>query len=177
MKKIQLTQNQVVLVDDLDYESLSEFNWQALWDSKMQTYYAMRVVGRKLVMMARVILDAPKGLHVDHKNHDTLNNQRHNLRLCTHSQNHQNERPRKNTTSQYKGVSWHKQHKKWYARIGLRDVFDKKYQKTLGWFTDENQAAFAYDRAAKKHFKDFAYFNFPKQSKTQLYRQDIPDDP
>ncbi len=56
--------------------------------------------------------------------------------------------------SAYKGVSWHKAQKKWYARC----VIGGK-QKTLGYFTDEREAAEAYNAAAVEHYKNFAKLN------------------
>jgi len=60
------------------------------------------------------------------------------------------------TYSKYKGVHWHKLHKKWAARI----TFERK-QIHLGYFLSEIEAAKAYDRAAIKYHGEFAYLNFP----------------
>jgi len=44
MKKILLTQGQYALVDDADYEELSNFNWYAKWDAHTKSFYAGRYI-------------------------------------------------------------------------------------------------------------------------------------
>ncbi len=106
--------------------------------------------------MHRLIANAPAHLLVDHIDHDGLNNRKANLRLCSIAQNNQNSRPNRNAASKYKGVSWAQSCRKWFARI-------RPNRKTiyLGLFTDEIEAALAYDRKAKELFGEFAYLNFP----------------
>jgi hypothetical protein len=71
------------------------------------------------VYLHRVLMDAPKGLEVDHANLRTLDNRRVNLRLATRSQNMANGRVRTNNTSGAVGVSWHAQAKKWRAYLRI----------------------------------------------------------
>lgn len=93
----------------------------------------------------------PLDSFIDHKNHYNNNGI---LREATPSQNTQNSRPRKNTSSKYKGVSWHKRNKKWVSNITLNGK--RKY---LGSFETEEEAAFAYNKEALNLFGDFAYLN------------------
>ena len=92
---------------------------------------------------------------VDHKDRNSLNNHLSNLRWCTHKENQQNRSKLKNTTSVYKGVSFHKASNKWQAHICHNGL-----QIHLGLFTDEVEAAHAYDRKASELFGVFAVLNF-----------------
>jgi len=104
--------------------------------------------------MHRAILNAPPRMDVDHINGNGLNNTRENLRLCTRSQNMMNQRL-KGGTSRFRGVSWLKGGAKWHAQVRANG---KRLH--LGLFTDETEAAMAYDAAARELFGDFARLNF-----------------
>jgi hypothetical protein len=99
---------------------------------------------------------------IDHKDGDTSLNK--NLRLATNSQNSTNRGKslyRSSVThSAFKGVTWHKQHKKWLAQI---TVNRKKFH--LGYFSDEVEAAAAYNAAALEHWGEFAVINNLDQEK------------
>jgi outer membrane usher protein FimD/PapC len=92
---------------------------------------------------------------VDHKNHDTLNNRRGNLRKANSSQQKWNQGKRKNNTSGYKGVCWNKEKSKYQVQIGVNGK-----QIRLGYFTSAKKAARAYDKAARKYHGEFAVLNF-----------------
>ena len=150
---IPLTQGKYALVDAADFKYLSRYKWHALKGSA--TYYAVRSNARKNIRMHRLITNAPKNMLVDHIDHDGLNNTRANLRICTKAQNNRNQRPRKNTTSRYKGVHYDKKAKAYYAKIK-----HKGKRITIGKFKNETEAAKAYDKEAKKRFGKYAYLNF-----------------
>jgi hypothetical protein len=108
----------------------------------------------------RLLLNAPPELQVDHINGDGLDNRRSNLRLATGSQNQGNSRKRRDgVTSQYRGVSWNKRAGKWQAL--LRREGKLQY---LGYFSDEEAAARAYDAAALEQWGSFARLNFPERA-------------
>lgn len=151
MKEIELTRGRVAQVDDEDYDALIKFSWRA---DEVRPGYWYAVTGTKRVYMHRLLLRAPKGKQVDHKDHDGLNNQRSNIRLCTDAQNQGNRRLDKDNTSGYKGVHWHPSNKKWIAVIG------KGPQKHIGSYDSPEEAARAYDKAALKRWGEFAKLNF-----------------
>lgn len=159
MREIQLTQNQVALVDDDMYEELNQFKWFA---NKMgNTFYAKRmsptINGKRHVihMHHEILGKPPKGLMTDHRDGEGLNNQRKNLRHVTRRQNGQNRKHQK-TSSQYPGVNWIKRDKKWMAKI----IIDGK-TKYLAQLTDERKAFEAYRQAVnaigEEVLEDFRY--------------------
>lgn len=157
--EIQLTQGQVALIDAIDAD-LTEFKWTA---AKMSNgnYYAVRAVriDKKqkrqwlhLVILKRMLdKEVPKGFMGDHKNGNTLNNTRDNLRIATRQQNSQNRKRSRNNVSGYKGVSWHRQKNKWQATIRI----DGK-NKFLGYFDNPQLAHEAYCKAAIGTHGNFA---------------------
>jgi len=170
MKKIPLTQGKFTLVDDDDYDYLSQWKWYAtLIDG---TFYAERngKLGEPTkIKMHRVILGTEKGFLVDHRDGDGLNNRKDNIRSCTHTENARNRRLQYNSFSGYKGVSWHKKSKKWRSRITV----DGKLIR-LGSFFCLIKAAKAYDKAAKKYHGKFANINFPTATECKLNNGETP---
>lgn len=122
-----------------------------------RTTYAqanVKVGGRwRRVLLHRYLLAPPAGVVVDHENGDGLDCTRGNMRLATRGQNQHNSGPRK---WRFKGVSWHKKAGKWRAQI----MADRKYR-YLGLHATAEDAARAYDAAAKKLHGGFAWLNFP----------------
>lgn len=157
MKEIQLTQGKVALVDDEDFEYLNQFKWCAQQEG--HTFYAARQSPRinkksKTIRMHRAIMNPPNNMHIDHKDHNGLNNCRSNLRICYQRENQINVNRRSDNTSGYKGVCWHNGAQKWASRIKVngKDIH-------LGVFTDIKDAALAYNKAAVKFFGEFALLN------------------
>lgn len=161
MKIIQLTKGYSVMVDDEDYEQLSKFKWH-IHKPKIGLY-AIRTVpktdfkGKTSILMHRQIMGVVdnKSVLVDHKDRNGLNCQKDNLRLCDHSKNRKNQTPY--GASKYLGVTFHptKRNRQWEGAI----VHDKK-RKYLGYFENQEDAARAYDEAAKKYHGEFANLNF-----------------
>ena len=121
MIRIPLTQGKVALIDDADYSLVKPFKWHATKNGN--NYYAERLIRlngkRTMLRMHRLILNSKSHELTDHKDMDSLNNQKYNIRKCTHSQNHMNKKSYKNSSSKYKGVSWNKRDKRWMAKIVL----------------------------------------------------------
>lgn len=139
MKKIELTQGQVALVDDIDYEYLSQWKWCASWigknfrpmrfpwiDGKQKTLYMYTVIANRMGIDSKLI---------DHIDRNSLNNQRSNLRSATHSQNQHNRGAPLNSKTGVKGVSFYKPNGKYQANITI----DRK-QYHLGLFDTISEA-------------------------------------
>jgi hypothetical protein len=148
MKVVTTFSGTSILVDDADFELVSVHKW------RVANGYAITTVGkrpnRKTVLMHRLLT----GMRVDHKNRNRLDNQRHNLRPATQSQNMGNRSKSTGKSSQFKGVSWNSRYQKWQTHIRLNGK-----SKNLGMYTDETQAAEAYNEAAVQKFKEFALLN------------------
>lgn len=160
-------------VDDEDFEEISRHKWSG--KARGRASYAMRTVRKRCdcqpscrgtvfssVLMHRQIFGSIPGFYVDHIDGDGLNNQRANLRSATRGENAQNQRPHTRPDSSWtvrKGVTLIKRPlaKPWRAKIG---VAGKKIH--LGFFATEDEAALAYDAAARRHFGAFARTNFPE---------------
>ena len=112
--------------------------------------------------MHRLIMSCPDDMFVDHIDGNTLNNTRENLRICTHLQNHRNKKKTRRykgrpTISQFKGVNRASKNT-WLAK--LQKNRERIY---LGCYPTEEEAARAYDAAAREHFGEFAKLNFPEK--------------
>lgn len=170
MKKIDISSksfpNTFALVDDCDFKHLIKYNWAAVVSHG--NLYALR---RKLksdkgariqrsISMHCHLIQTRKGFEIDHRDGNGLNNQRSNLRACTHQQNMRNMRRPSNNTSGYKGVSKCPESSTWRAYITVN-----RRQKHLGCFRLKIEAAHAYDSAARKYYGEFANLNFDKKRK------------
>jgi hypothetical protein len=148
----------VVRVDDEDADLVRPFRWYSVRVVRATTFYAMAKIAGRTVYMHRLILNAPKGRQVDHRNGDGLDNRRANLRLATSQQNAANTRSHRGS-SQFKGVSWSQRAKVWQAHI----MFDG-CSFFLGYYQAEEDAARAYDLAAVANFgPEFAHVNLSER--------------
>ena len=174
---------QTILLDDEDYELVTNVHWswyirrfqykdKEKWygEAKMGPNQAKKfrelypdhyLSSSGCLMMHKFIMNSPKGMCVDHINHDGLDNRRENLRICTYSQNSQNKRLREDSRSGYKGVYVAPNGGRFQAYI--RKPNSPKRQISLGYYETAAEAARVYDKAAKELFGEFAYFNFPNE--------------
>ncbi len=153
-RRIKLTKGRYAIVDPEDYQKLSQDDWQ-LFETENKKCYAARIEGIKIEYMHRQIMNAPKGSIVDHRDHEGLNNTRDNLRFATRSQNSCNRKRLNYGSSKYRGVCRGNECNKWRAYISFNG--QRKY---LGYFENEEDAAKAYDEAAKIYHGEFAVLNF-----------------
>jgi len=145
-------------VDDEDYDYLMQWRWQA-HRSNSRTYIARRTLHNwpktKTIYMHRIIMNTSPDLQVDHIDHDGLNNQKYNLRNCTSEQNVKNVLARGEV--KYLGVNYKRD--RGYVYIQSR-IWSNGKSIYLGSFKTLEDAAMAYDRAAKIYHKEFANLNF-----------------
>lgn len=167
-KQIPLTKGKFALVDDEDFEFLSQWKWH------FNNRYACRCIytyadgverkqkNRKQIriFMHREIMNPPSDKEIDHINRCGLDNRKSNLRICTREQNARNSLPSsyagKDKESIYKGVYLRKdRNKKWVSYI----MGKNKKTIYIGGFYSEIEAAIAYNAKAKQLFGEFALLN------------------
>ena len=163
-KKIPVGSGKFALVDDADYDWLNQYMWYTdhygyvmiCFSRSILAHAPIPDVASTGISMSRLILELEPGdkREADHINHNILDNRRNNLRIATRAQNQYNQSIRDEGTSKFKGVYWDKQNKKWHAHISINNK-----TKSLGRFDSERTAALAYNLAAKRHFKEFAFLN------------------
>jgi len=143
----------IVLIDEEDYEKVMKYTWQiATREAKKGLYYFYTDIYKnnkpKRIMLHRYLMDCipHDGKIVDHKNGKTLDNQKENLRFCSHGENMRNSKKRRNNTSGYKGVTYYKSRNKWTATlmVNRKSIF-------LGYFTTPELAYKAYCEAVEKY--------------------------
>ena len=155
--EIPLTKGLLALVDERDAEQVLAFQWSSVPVGR--TTYAQRSVrhadGYWTTQKLHQFITGWAA--TDHRNGNGLDNRRSNLRQVTHGQNLCNQRLRSDNTSGYKGVTWVRSRSLWMAQI---QHHGKNHN--LGRFHDLEEAARAYDAAARAMHGEFAALNFPR---------------
>jgi AP2 domain len=149
----------VVLVDDEDYDLVMQYKWHVMetpgkGNRRARGPYAQTNTRRKDGKATTTQMHAmiTGYLQTDHRDHNGLNNQRSNLRDATVAENNMNSRAQLRKKSRFKGVTY----LGWLARISVNGK-----QRQIGFFETEEEAARAYDAAAREGYGEFAYLNFP----------------
>lgn len=160
MKEIPLSRGQVALVDDDDYHLVTGRKWQAKRRTTGDGFYAVcwnkNGAAPSRLTLHGLIMGHREGFEVDHIDCDGLNCRRANMRWATHSQNSANRKKTRANSSGYKGVSWDKDRRRWVAEIRIHQL-----RLFLGRFHSAEEAAIAYDDAARLHYGEFARLNSP----------------
>ena len=142
------------IVDAEDYEKVKGHRWSSSMTS-CGVWYVRTTIKRKAVSLHHFVSGSPSlGFEMDHRNRDTFDNRKENHRICTRAQNVCNVEKYSGKSSQYKGVSFHKQCEKWVSSITRNGEFTY-----LGLFRKEIDAALAYNEAAERLHGEFAYLN------------------
>ncbi len=136
----------ICMVDTEDYELVKNYSWY-LTD---QGYVKAKFAGKN-VSIHRLITGAPHDKVVDHINHNTLDNTKLNLRVCTRSQNQRNMRVRSDNNSGKAGVRYHK---KWGWQAY---TFSQGKQHHIGWFKTKQDAVNARLEKERADYGEYAY--------------------
>ncbi len=139
------------VIDKEDYEKVKNYRWYC-----NSSGYAVTANSGHVMRLHSVILDCHlsklSGYTIDHINRNRLDNRKCNLRICTHSENTQNQK-RKSTL--FKGIYFNKSNNKWRSLIRMNGITYR-----LGSYIDPVDAAIAYDIAALTLYGDTACINF-----------------
>ena len=161
-RRIKLTRGQYAIVDVEDFEQLNQYKWQcSCYGYATRSVTEANDLGSRQVdvYMHKVLCPTPEGMVTDHVNRNKLDNRKANLRPATRKQNNWNRSPKTdNRKTRYHGISWKKDVKKWRVRLAINGK-----SQSFGSYSDEIEAARAYDRVAKQHRGPFAVLNFPEQ--------------
>lgn len=157
---IPLTRGLYAVIDLEDYALVSRFKWRAM-KSKGSFYARAYLPGNKALAMHRLIAKTARGQWPDHRDGNTLNNRRSNLRIATRSQNNANRSGSGKTP--FKGVrrnphSTANAKRVWLARVA--GIY-------LGGYETSEEAARAYDTKARELYGEFACVNFPREGERQ----------
>lgn len=140
------------IVDSEDAHLLVDHSWQPQLAKNGAAYFKAKIGGEN-VYLHRLIVGAASKQLVDHRNGDTLNNRRCNLRICTRSQSNANRRRRSDSRAPYRGIT-QTPSGRWLAQI----MAEKKFTR-IGLFDTPEDAAAAYDKKAIELHGEFARIN------------------
>lgn len=134
------------IFDTEDLDKVKNIAWYTTDRNYVNSYS-----NKKLYILHRLIMDAPKDMVVDHINGNPLDNRKCNLRICTDAENHRNHKVSKSNTSGCTGVSFESYSQKWRAIIMYQG---KKIE--LGSYKNLDDAVAARKEAEAKYFGEFS---------------------
>lgn len=111
-----------VLIDKDDYDVVKKYSW-----SIKENYVYNSTVG----LLHRYVLNPQNDKHIDHINHNKLDNRKNNLRECSQAENNRNVGITVNNTSGYKNIYWCDKKQRYIVRITLNGKLYRKHFKTL----------------------------------------------
>lgn len=129
-----------------DYDKIKYFCW-----NKSQRYVQAKLGDGNMILLHKLITNTDENTMVDHKDRNSLNCRKSNLRICSYQENNRNASRRKDNKSGVTGVCWSKKYGAWIAYI-----HNNKKQTLLGKFSDKTDAIKTRLKAEKEMFGDFA---------------------
>lgn len=158
-KYLETKTGERVKVDEEDYDKVRARSWRVVYSRshKPSVVTSLRQ-GKKVrtMTLGQFILNTPKGQMVYPRRwQNGLDYRKQNLLVCS-MEERQRMLPKRsrNSSSQYKGVSYVKSKKVWRARVEKNGC-----SHFLGDYDTEAEAARAYNRGAKELFGELAYQN------------------
>lgn len=153
------------LFDKEDYDKIASYTWYLSDNGYVISSTYRNTNEEKVVLLHRVVMgltddDAECADHIDH---NTLDNRKSNLRVCTIQKNNCNQKVSSKNTSGITGVSFHKQTQKWRARINFcgEEIY-------LGTYIKLEDAIKARREAEDKYFGEYSYRNSMSSIKTSI---------
>ena len=143
-------QNKVfkILIDLDDVEFAKNCTFSLKYDETINGYYVRCRYKNKSYLFHRLVMKCPKDMQIDHINHDTLDNRKQNLRICTAKVNNQNKVINNSKSSGHRNIYWKPKLNKW--EVGLQINYKKIY---IGVFSKLEDAIQAAKQARQKYFK------------------------
>lgn len=160
MAELKLLRGETATVDDALLPELSKHTWRL-----HSSGYVIRSTGSRSTLhifwLHHAVSGVPRGVKVDHRDRNKLNNLKENLRAATTIQNGGNRSRNSNSKSPYKGVKFKAARKGFRAgwEAWIKHAEKTKKQKYLGFFESAEEAAIAYNSAALELFGEFASLN------------------
>lgn len=154
MRQIQLSQNQVVLLDDEDFARFSQYHWCYRSERGGAQGYAIRHMkvdggGYKTKYLHREIANPQPGHEVIFLNHDRLDCRRENLRVVTTEEARRHHRVRRDSKTGVKGVRFNPEWGTWSA-----DVYRHGNSYRVGTFYSKEEAVAEYEKALRRENPD-----------------------
>lgn len=159
-------------IDAEDYDRVIKHTWRVIKKGSGRLKVVTNVVtpkGNRQVSLGHFLMNPPKGKMVYPRRFlDGLDYRKSNLIVCTMRERQQIlPKSRHHGTSKYKGVSFVQSLKRWRASIKVNGK-----SKSLGVFTNETDAALAYNKAARELFGESSYQNVVDMPKRKRNDED-----
>lgn len=139
--------NKNFIVDIEEAEKVSKYTWSVYTTTNGKEYVRCSYLNTTL---HRFLLDPKDNEVVDHINGNTLDNCKNNLRVCTHTQNMQNQKLRSNNTTGVKGVTKCGRRYRATIRVNKKDIH-------IGMFDTLEKAKEERLKAEEKYFEEYRY--------------------